>query len=302
MLPMNTQNNKPRFYRQRFLLSLLRVINTETTRTELHKHSFLFSEQTHMGYDFVPYQYGCYSFQLDKDLLDLSEQGFIQVVGQKIKLKIDNPAIWLKTKDSHRLFKYPEKQKQLKGDKLIRFVYKNHPYYAINSEIINRICSDKEKADIENEKRQLKKKNSAIYTLGYEGISLETYINKLIQNNIKLLCDVRKNPFSRKFGFSYKTLSNILPGLGIEYEHISQLGIESNKRKNLNDKEDYKKLFDEYKTTLPAREEALSKVLDLQKKHRRIALTCFEKHHHECHRHCVTDYLSDNYKTQTIHL
>ncbi len=301
MPPMNI-SDKPKFYRQRFLLSLLRFINTEITRTELHKHSFLFSRQTPMGYDLVPYQYGCHSFQLDKDLSDLSEQGFIGP-GKKIKLKTDNPITWLKTKDSDSLSAYPKEHKTLRGDDLIGFTYKNYPYYAINSEIIDKICSDQERRKIENEKRQLKKKNSAaVYTLGYEGISLETYINKLIQNNIKLLCDVRKNPFSRKFGFSYKTLSNILQKVGINYVHIPQLGVESNKRKNLNHKEDYKKLFGEYKATLSAREEAPEKVLDLQKRHRRIAPICFEKHHHECHRHCVSDYLSDNYKIQTIHL
>ncbi len=301
MFPMNIQNNKPKFYRQRFLLSLLRFIKTEITRTELQKHSFLFSQQTHMGYDFVPYQYGCYSFQLYKDLLDLSEQGFIDV-GEKIELKIENPITWLKTKDSNSLFKYPKEHKTLRGDDLINFAYKNYPYYAINSEIIDRVCSAQDKIKIENEKRQLKKKNSTIYTLGYEGISLETYINKLIQNNIKLLCDVRKNPFSRKFGFSYKALNNILPKLGIEYVHIPQLGVESNKRQDLNNKEDYKKLFDEYKATLPNRDKALAQVLDLQKKHKRIALTCFEKIHHECHRHCVSDYLADNNSIQTVHL
>ncbi len=297
----NKLSNKPKFYRQRFLLSLLRLIDKEISRTELHKHSFLFSQQTHMGYDFVPYQYGCYSFQLDKDLLDLSGQGFIDF-GERIKLKIDNPITWLKTSDSNRLFKYPDKQKQLKGNKLLQFVYKNYPYYAINSEIIGKICSTQEKTKIENEKRKIIKKDSVIYTLGYEGISLEAYMNKLIQNNIKLLCDVRKNPFSRKFGFSYKTLNDILPKFGVKYVHIPQLGIESNKRKNLKDKKDYKKLFDEYRTILPSRKEALKEVLALQKKHLRIALTCFEKHHHECHRHCVSDYLSDNYNTQIIHL
>jgi len=116
------------------------------------------------------------------------------------------------------------------------------------------------------------------------------------------LCDVRKNPFSRKFGFSFKTLSNLLPKVGIDYVHIPQLGIESNKRQDLDNKEAYKKLFDEYKTTLPDREEALDKVLDLQKKYQRIALTCFEKLHHECHRHCVSDYLANKYNIQTAHL
>lgn len=298
---MNNNHPKPKFYRQKILLSLLRYIDAEITRTELHKHSFLFSEKHTIGYDFVPYQYGCYSFQLDKDLLDLSEQGFIEMTDTKIKLTVDNPIAWLKTKDSNNLFDYPKEQKRLRGNDLIKFVYKHYPYYAINSKITN-ICSSEVVQKIKQQKENISSEVAIIYTLGYEGISLEAYINKLIKNDIKLLADVRKNPFSRKFGFSYKTLSSLLPKIGIEYVHIPQLGIESNKRQDLNNQESYKKLFDEYKTTLPNSTEALNEVLDLQKKYSRIALTCFEKSHHECHRHCVSDYLASNYKTKTIHL
>ncbi len=297
---MNHQNNKPKFYRQRFLLSLLYYINREITRTDLHKHSFLFSS---MGYDFLPFKYGCYSFQLDKDLLDLSKQNFIKISNNKIKLVIDcNPITWLKVKDSNRLFTYPEEQRQLKGDDLIALTYKKYPYYAINSEIINRICQPHDKQKIQEEKSAINSNKEIIYTIGYEGISIEIYINKLIKNNIKLLCDVRKNPFSRKFGFSSKTLSNILSKLNIDYAHIPQLGIESYKRQNLNDKKDYKKLFAEYKITLPSKQKALYQVINLQKQYKRIALTCFEKHHNDCHRHCVSDYLTNNYKTKIIHL
>jgi len=297
------KNNKPKFYRQRFLLSLLRVINRTITHTELQKHSFLFSQQQVMGYDFIPYQYGCYSFQLNKDVNDLEQSGFIEIVDNKIKLIEKNPILWLKTADSNQLFKYPKETKKLNGDDLISFVYKTHPYYAINSKIISRVCSNEEKSKIKDEQSKItKNNNTTIYTIGYEGISLESYINKLIKNNIKLLCDVRKNPFSRKFGFSYKTLNNLLPKVGIDYAHIPELGIESNKRQDLDDKEAYKKLFDEYETTLPDREEALDKVLNLQNTHQRIALTCFEKLHQECHRHCVSDYLAAHHKTKTIHL
>lgn len=298
---MDIKKDKPKFYRQRILLSLLHFMGKNISRTDLHKHSFLFSVQNPMGYDFVPYQYGCYSFQLDKDLSDLSEQGFIEVVDKKIGLKVDNPIIWLKTKDSNSLFKYPEAQKQLKGDELIKFVYDNHPFYAINSQIKN-ICGSATRKKITQERNKLSKNNKVIYTIGYEGISIEAYINKLIRNDIKLLLDVRKNPFSRKFGFSYKALNNILPKLGIEYAHIPELGIESNKRQNLDDKLAYKKLFDEYKTTLPDKNKALAQVLDLQKKYHRIALTCFEKYHRECHRHCVSDYLVEHHKVKSIHL
>jgi uncharacterized protein (DUF488 family) len=113
---------------------------------------------------------------------------------------------------------------------------------------------------------------------------------------------VRKNPFSRKFGFSYKTLNNLLPKVGIDYIHIPQLGIESNKRQDLDSQDAYKKLFDEYEVTLPNKKESLNKVLELQQQYQRIALTCFEKSHHECHRHCVSDYLSTYHKTKTTHL
>jgi uncharacterized protein (DUF488 family) len=164
------------------------------------------------------------------------------------------------------------------------------------------VCDSEEQAKIQKEQAKITKDTTVIYTLGYEGISLEAYINKLIKNDVKLLCDVRKNPLSRKFGFSYKTLNNLLPKVGIDYIHIPQLGIESNKRQDLDSQESYKKLFDEYETTLPDREEALNQVLALQKKYQRIALTCFEKSHHECHRHCVSDYLANHHNTQTIHL
>jgi uncharacterized protein (DUF488 family) len=295
-------NNKPKFYRQRFLLSLLRVIDKEINQTELQKHSFLFSQQHTMGYDFIPFKFGCYSFQLNKDINDLEQAGFVEIIDNKIKLLEKNPILWLKTADSNQLFKYPKATKTMSGDDLISFVYKNYPYYAINSKIINRVCSDKEKSKIQDEQSKITKDAPVIYTLGYEGISLEAYINKLITNDIKLLIDVRKNPFSRKFGFSYKTLNNLLPKIGIDYVHIPELGIESNKRQDLDDKEAYKKLFDEYKTTLPDRGRALDKVLNLQKKYQRIALTCFEKFHNECHRHCVSDYLANKHSVQITHL
>ena len=295
-------NNKPKFYRQRFLLSLLRVIDKEINQTELQKHSFLFSQQQTMGYDFIPYQFGCYSFQLNKDINDLEQAGFVEITDSKIRLLEQNPIPWLKTADSNQLFKYPKATKTMSGDDLISFVYKNYPYYAINSKIINRVCSDKEKSKIQDEQSKITKNTPVIYTLGYEGISLEAYINKLITNDIKLLIDVRKNPFSRKFGFSYKTLNNLLPKIDIDYVHIPELGIESNKRQDLDSQDAYKKLFDEYEVTLPNKKESLNKVLELQQQYQRIALTCFEKSHHDCHRHCVSDYLANKHSVQITHL
>jgi len=126
------------------------------------------------------------------------------------------------------------------------------------------------------------------FTIGYEGNSFEHYLNRLINNNVKVLCDVRKNAISRKYGFSKKTLANALENLGIQYIHFSELGIESEKRKNLIVKSDYDALFEEYEnTTLKENAKALENIYNVFLEKKRVAITCFEADHCMCHRNSV---------------
>jgi hypothetical protein len=125
----------------------------------------------------------------------------------------------------------------------------------------------------------------AFFTIGYEGISPEAYINLLLQNNVKLLVDVRKNAFSQKYGFSKAELASVLPRVGIEYVHMPELGIESEKRQSLVTDSDYEALFKEYdQTTIPKQQAALDKLEALLKDKGRIAITCFEADPYHCHR------------------
>ncbi|WP_375634695.1 MULTISPECIES: DUF488 family protein [unclassified Bartonella] len=55
------------------------------------------------------------------------------------------------------------------------------------------------------------------FTIGYERKSFEDYFNQLIKNNIKLLYDIRKNPISRKYGFSKRQLEKVVNNIDIEY-------------------------------------------------------------------------------------
>ncbi|WP_322789506.1 DUF488 domain-containing protein [Bartonella elizabethae] len=55
------------------------------------------------------------------------------------------------------------------------------------------------------------------FTIGYEGKSLDHYLNCLIENNVKTLCDVRKNPISRKHCFSKRQLEKAISNIGIKY-------------------------------------------------------------------------------------
>ena len=71
-------------------------------------------------------------------------------------------------------------------------------------------------------------------------------MNRLIKNNVKTLVDVRRNPLSRKFGFSKRMLSETVKKLGIGYVHIPESGIASERRQELNTQADYDRLFNSY--------------------------------------------------------
>ena len=111
-----------------------------------------------------------------------------------------------------------------------------------------------------------------------------------MQNNVKVLCDVRKNAFSMKYGFNKKQLQNACDGISIKYLHFPAVGITSDKRKNLETQLDYDKLFLQY------RKETLSNTQDIQKEimgilasKKRIALTCFEADICQCHRKSLAE-------------
>lgn len=104
-------------------------------------------------------------------------------------------------------------------------------YRKINSEIAKNILSTSKLKKITIAKPKLSQ--TILFTIGYEGISLETYLNRLIENDVKLLVDVRSNPLSMKYGFSKNTLNKYCQSIGIEYEHIPEVGIQSQERKHL---------------------------------------------------------------------
>ena len=111
----------------------------------------------------------------------------------------------------------------------------------------------------------------------YEGKSIEVFMNDLIKNDVKLLCDVRKNPLSRKLGFSKSKLEHIAENVGIKYTHIPELGIENKQRASLKTVDDYNKLFAEYTKTLPSKHRFLESIYTLLCTNQRIALMCYEK-------------------------
>jgi uncharacterized protein (DUF488 family) len=87
-------------------------------------------------------------------------------------------------------------------------------------------------------------------------------------------------------------MKRICDALNIHYQHIPQLGIISQKRRNLNTIKDYKILFKEYvKTTIKNQSAELDRIANYIDQNKKIAITCFEQDNKFCHRSEIINYL-----------
>lgn len=277
------------YYRRKIILAILEAFGGQLTAKSLQKYLFLFTrKQESKIFDFVPYKYGCFSFQANQDVMTLSKYGYLEIIktdtGRYIKLKEEkNYSAELDLFDRQNLASVKTEFGGLSQNELIRYTYVKYPFYAIKSAIAADILT---KEELDKVAAQVKTYTEPmLFTIGYESLSLEAYITKLILNDVRVLCDVRKSAYSQKYGFSKSQLEQACNGVGIEYIHIPQLGIESEERKDLLSQKDYDILFAKYeKTTLKMNESYLNIILDKIKEKGRVALTCFEKEAIQCHR------------------
>lgn len=272
------------------------MFDGQLTAKSLQKYLFLFTrKQTNKAYDFIPYRYGCFSYQANQDLSTMQKYGLLEIAqqtnGRYIKIKESADYLeMLEKADRQALIEIKDEFGKYTQNELIRYTYLKYPYYATKSNIVNQLLTEEEIISVEKQKRIYEE--TQLFSIGYEGISLETYINKLIINDVRVLCDVRKNAYSQKYGFSKSQLQKACEGVGIKYIHIPELGIESEQRQELVLQKDYDDLFENYeKITLKNNNHALLKIKEIIDKEKRIALTCFEKNPLQCHRTRVANAL-----------
>jgi uncharacterized protein (DUF488 family) len=237
----------------------------------------------------VPYQFGCYSFLAEKDLSVMKKYGYLEDADSvKIKSIPDDSKVTDDTLNLIKSLKY--EFSKYSTDALKRYVYNEYPYYALNSAIKEKYISEKLLNPYLDDGKKI------IYSLGYEGKDIDQYLNLLIENNITLLCDVRKNPLSMKFGFSKSQLKFYCEKLNIAYLHFPEFGIESGKRKNLEEESDYNILFKDYeKNILPNKTKEIENLLNVISNYNKIAFTCFESNPGMCHRSYLLNFVFRNY-------
>lgn len=293
------------FYRRKIILALIELLGGEVERLRFQKLLFLYAmKKQKPEYDFIPYKYGCYSFSVKADMKTMLKKGYLTETEHRYhKEDTDYYLPQLKQGDNKRLQQVVAEYGKMSNSALIKHTYLNFPFYAINSTIVKDVLPGNLYERVE--KAIPKEEEVTLFTIGYEGISLEMYLQKLVRGNVKLLVDVRKNALSMKFGFSKTLLTRYCNSLGIAYKHIPEVGIHSNKRQQLKTQQDYDRLFKDYRqTTLQETTEAQNEILALLNEYKRIALTCFEAEPCQCHRTHLANSISHlpDYHFPLIHL
>lgn len=141
-----------------------------------------------------------------------------------------------------------------------------------------------------------------IVSAGYQGRTIESFVEALQEAGVSTVADVRLNAISRKSGFSKTRLREALTSAGIDYVHLRSLG---------NAKENRKPFWDgrldegrrNYRNTLETAEAkgALRQLGALANK-QVVALLCFEGDIQSCHRKVIIDEVTGAQQVPVIEL
>jgi hypothetical protein len=115
------------FYRKKLILALFKELGRELNSTQFQKHLFLVTiKQENKSFYFVPYYYGCFSFQANQDILTMKRQGLLSERDSHIVL-VDTKDYFqeLTISDQNIIKDVKSKFGGMSSNDLIRYVYFN---------------------------------------------------------------------------------------------------------------------------------------------------------------------------------
>lgn len=280
--------------RQKLLLALLEQCPAPLGKIKLVKLAFLAGKETSLSsdgayYDFVPYKFGPFSFALYHELASLGAKGFLRETEDSVLLREEriaqrNQAVGtIPARLLGEIDRIVREYEPLDTMNLVRRVYNRYPWYASRSELEECLPSPKPEAPVAA---------PGVFTVGYQGRSIDDFMNHLLVHGIRGILDVRSNPASRKYGFSMKTLKDVAGRLGLDYVNLPELGIPGDLRIDLDGFASYQALFCRYESEiLPMQKETINRVRKMLED-RPLALLCMEREPEWCHRGHLATHLA----------
>ena len=281
--------------RQRILLHLLKRADKPLTRIELTKWCFLLRhEMPSQGgssfFDFVPYQYGPFSFSMYQELDKLAAQSFVETPDDKsvVLTPLGESEASSPSDVAQDVEVLASRFRGMSTNRLLDYVYDRFPEFTVNS--------------VREKRAQRPTAVPNVYTAGYEKCSVDRFLSVLVSSGIRRLIDVRMNPVARRYGFHKSTLQRLCGKLSIDYRHLPELGIHSSQRQQLATREDYDTLFQEYqRTTLKEEQAAISRVVELVAELPSV-LVCMEADPCFCHRLRLASVVADRTGLEIVNL
>lgn len=130
------------------------------------------------------------------------------------------------------------------------------------------------------------RKEACIFTLGYEGASVEDFVATLKAAGVDTLVDVREFPISRKKGFSKNALREAVGAAGIQYVHLVDLGCPKPVRDQYKLDKDWAAYTVGFMNHLESQQDSITELSQLAA-HANLCLVCFERDYNFCHRSMV---------------
>jgi len=141
-----------------------------------------------------------------------------------------------------------------------------------------------------------------ISTIGYEGASLEDFLQTLSRAQVDMIIDVRDRAQSRRKGFSKTALSEALATHDIDYLHLKALGDPKPGREaaRSGNWELFRSIYAKVIKSTEA-QEALDQIVTLANG-KKVCLLCYERDPSTCHRKIITHTLKDRIDSKPEHL
>ena len=149
------------YYRRKLILAVLEVFGGTLSSKKLQKYLFLTTRgQEVKAFDFVPFKYGCFSFQANQDLQTLVKLGYLTntIVDESTGYTLNEGSsmlLELNMFDRQKLLSIRNEFSHYTQDELIRYVYLKAPFYAINSVIAETLLSAEELERITAQKKHI---------------------------------------------------------------------------------------------------------------------------------------------------
>lgn len=140
-----------------------------------------------------------------------------------------------------------------------------------------------------------------VFTIGYEGLDIDTFMSLLSEHGIDMIVDVRELPLSRKPGFSKKALGSLLNLSGREYVHMVDLGCPKPIRDRYREDGNWKRYTEGFMKYLKTQDDAIAELSSLATASN-CALLCYEADSNFCHRSMIANAVKDYCGARVTHI